>query len=502
MFMHKISCVIHIQSRVRGFIGRLSFIDDLGGIILSQCAVRRWIAMRLRSQKRLVVMLIEEAQYEQDAENNAASKLQSWFRNVVRPKLHFHAAVKVQSFFRMVRAIIEREIRFEMNRRKQAARRRKDASIKLQCFWRAIMAIDERRYRTDVQIQVQAAIKVQSYVRMLHVVRFLDAKRRLDAATTIQSFFRMVRAMVDREIKEQLKRRKIRKMLKNRTKEIDDLMLEEAWVCLSTSNDSNLPSVRPPVRNIANYDENVRRDVGPDSIKALPLMSLQPRTLEVKASTSSDSTLERVWKSMPQESKALRDAWSSMSISDESVFEVKRIALNNVSQSRIRGRSKTSRRNDEQQTPEEDPQILRSSKMTHNNVAKAALSVPFKHRIPPSYHQQGVCADENPPSDVVRWRKNNDDSDTVSEVSALTTASAYRPSQPRSRTNALAAFQPLRFQSAMMNENYGDSLSKIDSYTEASVGTARSKNSHAEKGKRHFRSRSRSREPVNRFEDI
>ena len=79
---------------------------------------------------------------------------------------------------------------------------------------------------------------LQSYFRMARVVQNEHAKRCNNAATQIQAFFRMVRAMVDCEIKEQLKRRKIRKMLKNRTKEIDDLMLEEAWVGMSTSNDS------------------------------------------------------------------------------------------------------------------------------------------------------------------------------------------------------------------------------------------------------------------------
>ena len=533
-FIYTIGCVIQIQSVVRGFVGRLSYIDDLGSIILSQSAIRRWIATRLVSQKRLILLLTGAARYEQAIDEHAVITLQSWFRNVVRPKLHFHAAVKVQSFFRMVKAIIEREIRSEMNRRKQAARLRKEKAIKIQSCWRAVMAIDERGRRADTKMQVEAAIKIQSYFRMAHVVQNEHAKRCSNAATTIQAFFRMVRAMVDREIKEQLKRRKIRKMLKNRTKEIDDLMLEEAWVGMSTSNDSNVPFVLSLVAGGA----TITSAVDQDGARRWPAADVQATVLELKASTSSDSTFETVWKSMPQESKALREAWSSMSVSEESVFEAKRMAIKKVrsgqtrhsstpiseedivdgqcvvTESRRRGRSKTSRRNDKLRTQERDTtdevrQVLRSSSMARN-ITKTTLPV-VKPRLPPSYCQEEVCTDENPPSEMVRWRRSNDDSDNASEVSALTAAtSAFQLTPPRSRTNALAAYQTLRFQSTMVHERNGDTLSKIDSFTEVSVDTSvastmrnkNSMNSHAEKGKRHFRSRSRSREPLNRCQDV
>jgi hypothetical protein len=558
-FMYTIGCVIQIQSMVRGFLGRLAYIDDLGSIILSQSAVRRWIAMRARSQQRLLAILDGAARYELIAERHAVTTLQIWFRDVVRPKLHFHAAVKVQSFFRMVRAIIEREIRSEMNRRKQAARRRKDAAIKLQSFWRVVLAIDERLNREDAKHQLQAAIKIQSYFRMVRVVRTEHAKRCHDAATKIQSFFRMVRAMVDREIKAQLKRRKIRKMLRNRTKEIDDLMLEDAWVGMSISNDSDL-QINSRVMNCTNHDQNCTRgsasvDLQPTTVEVnastsgeSPLEAVSSRTcppvhvpsaeLEVKASTSGDSMLEAVWKSMPSESQAMRNAWSSMSVSDESVFEAKRTAIKlvrngltgqpvrsassasiskgngfeaqrMVMETRSRGRSKTPRRIDEllPNTEYNAVQVLRSSSCTQNVTERTKASLPVKSRLPPSYCHDGVT-DENPPSEMVRWRKKNDDSDNASEVSALTTGSSFRSFQVRPRSNALAAtYQSLRMQSTMALENNDDALSKIDSFTEVSsvnrsvASVTRTKNSHAEKGKRHFRSRSSSREPMKRFQD-
>ncbi|KAI2506722.1 hypothetical protein MHU86_7723 [Fragilaria crotonensis] len=272
-FMYTLGCVIQIQSMVRGFLGRLGYIDDLGSIILSQSAVRRWIAMRAGSQHRLLAILDGAARYELIAERDAVTTLQEWYWNVVRPKLHYHAAVKVQSFFRMVKAIIEREIRSEMKRRKQATRHRKDAAIKLQSFWRVVLAIDERLNRVDAKHQLQAVIKIQSYFRMVCVLRTKRAKRCNDAATKIQSFFRMVRAMVDREIKAQLKRRKIRKMLRNRTKEIDDLMLEDAWVGMSISNDS---------------------DLGRKVTRASVSVDIQPSSAEVNASISRNP-LWKLW---------------------------------------------------------------------------------------------------------------------------------------------------------------------------------------------------------------
>lgn len=316
-------------------------------------------------------------------------------------------------------------------------------------------------------------------------------------------------------------------------------MLEDAWVGMSISNDSDLG--RKVSRASVSVNASISRKSPLEAMasRTCPPVSVHSAELEVKASTSSDSMLEAVWKLMPSESKEMRNAWSSMSVSEESVFEAKRTAIKLVrngqtkqsvrsasrspsileenifdsqrmaTETRGRGRSKTPRQNDKLPKAEHNSgPVLRSSSVVQNVTEgnKATLSV--KPRLPPSYCHEGVT-DENPPSEMVRWRKNYDDSDNASEVSALTTGSSFRPFQARPRSNAIATYQTLRTQSAIALENNDDALSKIDSLTEVSsanrsvASITRNKNSHAEKGKRHFRSRSSSREPMtSRFQDV
>lgn len=233
IFWHKLICAIQIQSWTRGLLARLHYIDSLGSIILSQCAVRRWIATRKYNQMRLIAFLITTAKREQEIKNEAIAKLQKWYRNIVHPRIANQAATKIQDFFRMVKAVLDRKRAILMKRLQDIARQRKHAAIILQSSVRSDMTMHELAALAEYIRRVEAAIKVQSFYRMTQAIAELKAlvhAKQCDiAATNIQAFFRMVKAMVDREIKAQIKRRKIQHMLKNRTEEVDDFLLEEAW---------------------------------------------------------------------------------------------------------------------------------------------------------------------------------------------------------------------------------------------------------------------------------
>ena len=291
IFLYKLTCAIQIQSWTRGLLGRLHYIDSLGSIILAQCAVRRWIAARKYNQMRLIEFLIATAKLQQERKNEAVLKLQQWYRSTVHPKLINQAASKVQCFFRMAKAILDRKRAILMKRRQEIARLRAQAAITLQSFGRRVLAMRELAARANCKRQTEGAITIQTFYRMTAAIAQRNTKRcalaatkiqslvrmtnaiaernalvyanlcdnaatkiqslfhmtkaiaelnarvyakRCDiAAMKIQSFFRMIKAMVDREIQAEIKRRKIRKMLKNRTKAIDDFLLEEAWQDLS-----------------------------------------------------------------------------------------------------------------------------------------------------------------------------------------------------------------------------------------------------------------------------
>jgi hypothetical protein len=269
IFWHKLICAIQIQSWTRGLLGRLHYIDSLGSIILSQCAVRRWIARRKYNQMRLIEFLITTAKRQQEIKNEATAILQKWYRNTVHPKITNQAATKIQHFFRMAKAILDRKRAILMKRLQEVARQRTQAAIVLQSFvrmdlaMRELAALAECKRRVNAAIKVQAfcrmtlaiaqrstalralaATKIQSLIRMAKSIADLNAlvhAKRCDiAATKIQAFFRMIKAMVDREIRARIKRRKIRRMLKNRTQEVDDFLLEEAWQDMSIIQVTNI----------------------------------------------------------------------------------------------------------------------------------------------------------------------------------------------------------------------------------------------------------------------
>jgi IQ calmodulin-binding motif len=77
---------------------------------------------------------LNSANQDKVQKHNAATKLQRWYKGSIYPKRNSDAAIKIQSFFRMVKAMVDREVKAEKKRRKRRKKEKKN---------RAVSAVDE-----------------------------------------------------------------------------------------------------------------------------------------------------------------------------------------------------------------------------------------------------------------------------------------------------------------------------------------------------------------------
>lgn len=128
-FWYVLGCAIQIQCMFRGIAARLRFVDELGSVIVVQSVARRWFAIRNFNQMRLIAYLLNSANQDKLQKHNAATKLQRWYKESIYPKRNSHAAIKIQSFFRMVKAMVDREVKAEKKRRKRRKQQKKNRSV-------------------------------------------------------------------------------------------------------------------------------------------------------------------------------------------------------------------------------------------------------------------------------------------------------------------------------------------------------------------------------------
>lgn len=95
--------------------------------------------------------------------------------------------------------------------------------------WIARRQLKQLQDNALVQLRTINAIKYKSIARSRNYRDRNDKKRTDRAARTIQRFFLMVKAEVDREIRAEKKRRKVKKKSKKNRTSFDDKLLESVW---------------------------------------------------------------------------------------------------------------------------------------------------------------------------------------------------------------------------------------------------------------------------------
>jgi IQ calmodulin-binding motif len=122
---YKLDCVVIIQAHVRRHLEQMRYFDQLWNITVAQSAVRRWFALRIYKQKRLMAALSFYAMHQEALETRSAKTVQHFCQHAMSTLRYHNAAIKIQSFFRMVQALVEREIAIQMKRRKERKSRKK-----------------------------------------------------------------------------------------------------------------------------------------------------------------------------------------------------------------------------------------------------------------------------------------------------------------------------------------------------------------------------------------
>eukprot|EP00543_Licmophora_paradoxa_P008522 CAMPEP_0202448764 /NCGR_PEP_ID=MMETSP1360-20130828/7556_1 /ASSEMBLY_ACC=CAM_ASM_000848 /TAXON_ID=515479 /ORGANISM="Licmophora paradoxa, Strain CCMP2313" /LENGTH=493 /DNA_ID=CAMNT_0049066473 /DNA_START=1006 /DNA_END=2487 /DNA_ORIENTATION=- len=112
-FMEKKSA-LKIQCSARRFSAGKKW-RYLKSIVVIQCSVRRFLAKQRFDQMRLIVLLLAKTDKSMLTEG---LDIEEWFHSAVRQRKQNAAAIKIQAFFRMVKAMVDREIRAEKHRRK------------------------------------------------------------------------------------------------------------------------------------------------------------------------------------------------------------------------------------------------------------------------------------------------------------------------------------------------------------------------------------------------
>ena len=324
-YWYTLGCCLQIQRMMRGSKARHSYVNERDSIIKLQCIVRRYMAKQKYMQMRFIMMLLVSAENEK-GNRAAASKLQFWYKSI-----------------------------------------------------------------------------------------FIARKER-GAALIIQSFFLMVKAMVETEIRAEKRRRKLRKLLKNRTPAFDEMLLEDAWV------DSCSPRQAPT----------------PDII----------RRAEVAAANS----LNGSHGTFQSRTKRPSNASKPFSTEADACFTTEKNHRRTGS-SGLEIRSVEGSRSHPQQGLERQSSLISRSGRKHHSISvekRASGQHPQKQSLPPIYADHSMTDHvsvssqfmhvsvssqfmHEPPADTIRVARHVDDDDCT-QVSALTSVSLFRPPAARSKT--------------------------------------------------------------------
>ena len=236
-----LGCTLQIQRAMRGILVRGRLTKQHAAATTIQAATRRSQAIIRYENKRLALMALGGAdalaeheiavqtierwwinllianQQKAVREEEAAMVLQNWSRRLAfAAKVQNYAvelwgATSIQSWWR--RVVIRRQLEAWV------------AIVVIQRWWRLVLI-----FQFDKEDAAAAAIQLQWRMCRARMARKEILRERNRAAFTIQRFFLMVKAMVDREIRAEKERRKRKKMYKKfHTPEMEDALLETIW---------------------------------------------------------------------------------------------------------------------------------------------------------------------------------------------------------------------------------------------------------------------------------
>jgi myosin heavy subunit len=215
-YWYLLGCTIQLQRAVRGAMIRDRLAVEHAAAIKIQTAVRQWQTIARFRRTRLAIMSLA-AMGTLNESQKAIRKIETWYLTESRSKKtrEEEAAVCLQNWW----------IRQSLAEKLQIHAMEQFAAVIIQRWWRFVLF-----YQCDKEDAAATAIQVWWRLWKARMTRKKLISERDQAACTIQHFFLMVKAMVDREIRAEKRRRKRKKMYKKfHTPEMEEALLETIW---------------------------------------------------------------------------------------------------------------------------------------------------------------------------------------------------------------------------------------------------------------------------------
>jgi hypothetical protein len=237
-YWYLLGCTLQIQRAVRGIMVRDRLAKEHAAAIEIQRAARRSLAITMYNNRRIMLMeLAATGTLEQH--EMAVRKIEAWwFEQMVRTE---------EDARREEEAVLLLQ---NWSRRRSLAAKLQNYAVKtfaaeiIQHWWRMVLL-----YQCEREDEAATSIQLQWRLWRARMARKKILREQYEAARTIQRFFLMVKAMVDREIRAEKKRRKRKKMYKKfHTPAMEDALLETIWTnTVETPRRSGSTSKRPSV---------------------------------------------------------------------------------------------------------------------------------------------------------------------------------------------------------------------------------------------------------------
>ena len=116
-YWYLLGCCLQAQRIIRGSMVRMRLVKERESVVMIQSVMRRYMAREKVMQLRFTLILRRSAENEIRT-RIAAKKVQFWYKRVLQNRREHRSACKIQGFFLMVKAMVEREVRAEKKRRK------------------------------------------------------------------------------------------------------------------------------------------------------------------------------------------------------------------------------------------------------------------------------------------------------------------------------------------------------------------------------------------------
>eukprot|EP00529_Nitzschia_sp_RCC80_P009033 CAMPEP_0113470726 /NCGR_PEP_ID=MMETSP0014_2-20120614/16598_1 /TAXON_ID=2857 /ORGANISM="Nitzschia sp." /LENGTH=2347 /DNA_ID=CAMNT_0000363313 /DNA_START=663 /DNA_END=7706 /DNA_ORIENTATION=+ /assembly_acc=CAM_ASM_000159 len=246
-----------IQSSWRGFVAYTDYVFTMSDIVSAQKIARGYV-----TRKKYAPSIQANCERRKE-ENAAATTIQRHLRGYHNRQRYWYTlgcTMQIQSWWRS-RAVV---LRIEREAR---------ALLTLQCFARRIIGRQRFLERKFIFMLIQTAEKERAKkaaaVRIQEKMQtYLEQKQRDEAARVIQRFFLRVKNEVDELVRAAKRRKKWRRKMmksKNRTNNVEDALLEDAWMNAVTSNGGAAADDEPFIRHYTHLNSAGHKHSGSET---------------------------------------------------------------------------------------------------------------------------------------------------------------------------------------------------------------------------------------------